>query len=99
MDGNSMDEGLVASLERLGISGAYELVKRHLDEAPESLESGPVTEALIETLLHMTTLWRQGPPVKEALEHVVLSSLSLGYRIGVEQTEADRAVEGIRQAK
>ena len=83
-----LDEKLIARLERLGITGAFDLVKRHRDEASDALESGPVTDALIETLLDMATLWNQGHPVKEALEHLVVSCLCLGYRIGVEETEA-----------
>jgi len=85
------DESLIARLESLGIAGAYNLLRRHRDAASDALEGGPVTDALIDTLLDMATLFQQGHPVKEALEHLVISSLCLGYRIGVEETEARNA--------
>jgi len=90
-DRTGTGEKFVAYLEKLGIVGAYNLVKRHRDEASDSLESSPVTEALIQTMLDMATLFQQEHPVKETLEHLVIHCLCLGYRIGVEQTEADHA--------
>jgi len=86
-----MDERLIARLESLGIAGAYDLVRRHRDEASETLESGPVTDALVETLLDMATLWEREHPIREALEHLVISALCLGYRIGTEEREAGHA--------
>jgi hypothetical protein len=44
-----------------------------------------VTQALIETLLDMATLWQREHPIKEALEHLVINALCLGYRIGIEE--------------
>ena len=87
-----MDERLVARLESLGIVGAYDLVRRHRDEASEALEvpDDGVTQALIETLLDMATLWQREHPIKEALEHLVINALCLGYRIGTEQAQEGR---------
>ena len=81
-------EQFVAYLEKLGIVGAYDLVKRHRDEASETLESAPVTDALVQTMLDMATLFQQDHPVGETLDHLVLHCLCLGYRIGMEQMEA-----------
>jgi len=86
-----MDERLVARLEGMGIAGAHDLLRRHRDDASDALETGPVTDALIGALLDMATLWQREHPVKDTLEHLVVSALCLGYRIGTEEREAPHA--------
>ncbi len=81
----SAGEKLVARLEKLGIIGACELVKRHRDQASESLDAGPVTEALIETMLHMATLFSRDHSIDDTQHHLVIHCLALGYHIAVDE--------------
>jgi hypothetical protein len=83
----------------MGIANAIELMRQSRDEASESLRSGPITDSVIAALIDKAALWvRSGHSVGDALEHAIIASLCLGYRIAVEETAAKAEIDHLRGA-